>query len=429
MKKAVLLLAMVTVAAGCIYLKNADRDTVLYEQQVMQAIQYADVPVAECTEETISEEPICEDPVKEEAAYVDVSEEKSEEESPTSEVANAGQMTGVYYGKLSQNEQIIYSEVLASLLAFEEETTLSTTDSNVIDKAFTCVMLDYPGIFYVDGYKYTEYTYDNEVKKIVFAGNYLYDKEETEQRQSLIETRVAEILSGMPDTQDEYEKVKYLYDTLVMQTEYDIHAADNQNICSVFLDGRSVCQGYAKALQYLANKAGITCSLVLGNVIGGEGHAWNLVSVNGAWYYLDATWGDAYYLFGSQGQTEKKQTSVINYDYLCVTTEQLLLTHNPDMPVELPECVSVTDNYYVREGLYFTGYDEEKLADIFLQAIEDRKETVTVKCSDGAVYDEMCQILLEEQKIFEFIESDGTVAYTDNREQGILTFWLFEGRY
>jgi len=423
MKRAVLLLAMVTIAAGCIYLKNADRDTVLYEQQVMQTIQYEEVHEAECTEETISEE------VVEETTSEDVSEENQEEESQTSGEPDAGRITGVIYERLTRDEQIIYSEVLASLLAFEEETTLSTTDSNVIDKAFTCVMLDYPEIFYVDGYKYTEYTRDDKVEKIVFAGKYLYDKEESEQRQRLIEAEAAEILSGMPDTQDEYEKVKYLYDTLVMQTEYDIQAADNQNICSVLLDGKSVCQGYAKALQYLANKAGIKCSLVLGNVIGGEGHAWNLVSVNGAWYYLDATWGDAFYLFGNQGQSGKKHTSVINYDYLCVTTQQLLLTHNPDMPVELPECVSMKDNYYVREGLFFTGYDGDKLTGIFSRAIEEGKETVTVKCSDEDVYDEMYRILLDEQKIFEFIESDGTIAYTDNREQGILTFWLFEGRY
>ena len=99
------------------------------------------------------------------------------------------------------------------------------------------------------------------------------------------------------------------------------------------------------------------------------------------------------------------------------------------MPVELPDCMSLTDNYYVREGLYFTGYDESRLADVFARAIADGQETVTVKCSDRSVYDEMYRVLLEEQKIFEFIESDGTVAYTDNMEQGIFTFWLFEGRY
>ena len=54
---------------------------------------------------------------------------------------------------------------------------------------------------------------------------------------------------------------------------------------------------------------------------------------------------------------------------------------------------------------------------------------MTFKCSDRAVFDEMYRILLDEQKVFEFLNSEGTVAYTDNATQGIFTFWLFEGRY
>lgn len=433
MKKAVLLLAMVTIIAGCIYLKNADKDTVLYQLQTEQDVQEVLVSEVECTEETISGTKTTEEVVSEQTSEENTTEATLQEvnlqEEPKIEEASESKITGVIYEELPQNEQLVYAEILNSLLSFEKGTVLSTTDAGVIDRAFTAVMLDNPGIFYVDGYKYTEYARDNIVERIEFTGKYLYEEEEALRRQALIDLKVADILAGMPDTQDEYSRVKYLYDTLVTQTEYDLQAIDNQNICSVFIGGKSVCQGYAKALQYLANKAGMQCSLVLGNVIGGEAHAWNLISVNGAWYYLDATWGDAFYLFGNQEPIVKKQSSVINYDYLCVTTAQLLLTHNPDMPVELPECVSMTDNYFVREGLYFTGYDEQRLSDIFSQAIAKGQETVTFKCSDSKVYDEMYRILLDEQKVFEFMNSEGTIAYTDNATQGIFTFWLFEGRY
>jgi len=409
MKKAVLLLAMVTLIAGCIYLKNADRDTVLYEQEIEQDVQEPETPVAEEIQETVTIE-------------------SPSEDSTIIKVDGSG-ITDVIYGALTPEEQTVYSEILSSLAACEEETELSTLDPVIIDKAFSCVMLEHPEIFYVDGYKYTEYSRAEKVEKIVFTGKYLYDKDEIIRRQELIEGRVASIFSGMPVTQDEYLKIKYLYDTLVAQTEYDINSTDNQNICSVFLNGKSVCQGYAKALQYLAKLAGMECYLVLGNVLGGEEHAWNLAKVNDAWYYLDVTWGDAYYLFANQEQVAQKKTSVINYDYLCVTTQQLLQTHKPDMPVELPQCLSMTDNYYIREGLYFTGFDENRLADIFSKAIAGGQETVTIKCSNQKVYEEIYGILLDEQKIFDFIESDGTVAYTDNEEQQILTFWLFEGRY
>ena len=409
MKKAVLLLAMVTLIAGCIYLKNADKDTVLYEQETEQDVRETGLPALEDLQET------------------EIIENPSEDNTIIK--VDGSEITDVICKGLTPEEQAVYSEILSSLIACEEETELSTLDPLVIDKAFSCVMLEHPEIFYVDGYKYTEYSRADKVEKIVFTGKYLYDKDEILRRQQLIEDKVASIFSRMPDTEDDYLRIKYLYDTLVTQTEYDSNSTDNQNICSVFLYGKSVCQGYAKALQYLAKLAGMECYLVLGNVIGGEEHAWNLALVNDAWYYLDVTWGDAYYLFANQEQVAPKKTSVINYDYLCVTTQQLLRTHRPDMPVELPQCLSMTDNYYIREGLYFTTYDENRLADVFSKAIANGQETVTLKCSNRIVYEEIRRILLEEQKIFRFIESDGTIAYTDNDEQQILTFWLFEGRY
>lgn len=333
---------------------------------------------------------------------------------------------GAYaYHQLSDDEQTLYIEILWALLEYQENVTLSSMDNEEIARIFQCVLNDHPEIFYVDGYTYTQYTLGDMLKKITFTGNYKMDREEIVRRQSQIDEYVEKCFAALAPDADEYEKVKYIYEYLIDHTEYDASAEDNQNICSVFLDGHSVCQGYAKATQYLLQQAGINATLVLGNVSSGEGHAWNLVEIDGDWYYVDTTWGDASYQTVGNSSYPQNRMPTINYDYLCVTTEQLCMTHTIDNVVELPLCTATAANYYVREGLYFTSLDKEQLAGIFQNGYEKGNAYVTLKCATAEVYRQMQEMLITNQEIFHYLDCpDGVVSYTDDEKQYCMSFWL-----
>ncbi|MCM1047976.1 MAG: hypothetical protein NC433_06085 [Clostridiales bacterium] len=338
----------------------------------------------------------------------------------------AGLKDAYAYNNLTNEEQTVYVEILHSLLEFEEDTELSTLNSDVVPRIFQCVLNDNPEIFYVNGYSYTTYTLADIPKKLTFTATYIMDRAAAEEKQILIDGYVNQCLSGIPQEADEYETVKYIYEYLIEHTEYDSAAEDSQNICSVFIDGKSVCQGYAKATQYLLQRAGISATLVLGKVSSGEGHAWNLVKIDGNWYYVDTTWGDASYRTQSGDEAfPKQQVPVINYDYLCVTTEQIDKTHTIDNVVDMPACTSMEANYYVREGLYFADVDEDKLSRIFDDGYNKGSAYVTLKCASLEIYDRMYEKLIDNQEIFKYLDCpDGVVSYTASDEQCSMSFWL-----
>ena len=195
---------------------------------------------------------------------------------------------------LSGTEQLWYDDMKQILGSFGEKVRLSEAglnegyDEAEIDRIFQYVLNDHPELFYVEGYSYTKYTKGDKTTALEFTGTYSVDRETAAERSEAIEAAVEEILSGLDENADQYTKVKYVYERIIRDTEYDLSAPDNQNIYSVFVNHRSVCQGYAKAVQYLLNRLGLECTLVLGTVDTGEGHAWNLVKIDGNYYYLSS---------------------------------------------------------------------------------------------------------------------------------------------
>lgn len=99
---------------------------------------------------------------------------------------------------------------------------------------------------------------------------------------------------------------------------------------------KGVCGDFSNYFKLLCDSLGVKCLRVDGYTSGGMffitpdesifDHAWNMVSIDGKWMYVDATWamGDGKSL---------KSLDKINYDYLFTTENDFDLSHLPADPV------------------------------------------------------------------------------------------------
>lgn len=97
-----------------------------------------------------------------------------------------------------------------------------------------------------------------------------------------------------------YRLAQYYHNYLVNNVKYvknrDYHY--DQLAYAAIVDGKCVCNGYARAFQLLCVKSGIPCITVDGYVYGAPCedpgfHAWNMIYINQQWYGVDCTWDDS----------------------------------------------------------------------------------------------------------------------------------------
>ena len=213
-----------------------------------------------------------------------------------------------------------------------------------------------------------------------------------------------------------YTKAKYVFEILVQNVDYDASAENNQNIISAFLNRATVCQGYACATQYLLRLLGIQSAIVTGNA-NGESHAWNLVRLDGEYYYMDTTWGNSRYL-DSSSQMEK----YVNYNYLAITSEEISRTHILDNSFQLPECTHMEDNYFIKEKRYFEEWNPEGIGALLTESWNAGGGDVAVKFASHDLYEQALKYFITDQHIADYCENISSVFYLEDKELYVLTF-------
>ena len=249
---------------------------------------------------------------------------------------------GYYYDQLSEDAKTVYRSIykdpmnlegvtiiLKEPLLFTEATEGEADDEiretliNITQPAMDALLYDHPEIYWVrmgdaGGSTFTikHRSTENEdgtltvsVRKLIFklATKYIDEGKVIADEARLL----AEAVAGCEVTgETRAEKLRSMCDLLAARVAYDKEGERQHIATGALIDGRAVCDGYAKAIKLLCDREGIPCVVVAGKAVQNGGtdlHAWNYVQLeNGLWYALDATWDDrgdyavsSYFLVGS----------------------------------------------------------------------------------------------------------------------------------
>lgn len=130
--------------------------------------------------------------------------------------------------------------------------------------------------------------------------------------------KIEEIEKGIHNDWNDIQKVVYIYDLLRRQIKYNYNrkeASINIRSLRVLLSDSGVCAGYATVFKDLMDRQGIKCEYISGN-----GHAWNIVTIDGKIYPVDVTWGHGRFAEGKHD----------NYDFLGQNKTMFNQKHIPD---------------------------------------------------------------------------------------------------
>ena len=111
----------------------------------------------------------------------------------------------------------------------------------------------------------------------------------------------AELLKAADGLTTDYDKALALHDAVADHVQYERQLQSGptglmvQEAYGAVVNGLAVCDGYAKLYQALLQAVGIPSTRIVGPA-GSNGHvelhAWNLVQLDGKYYYTDVTWDD-----------------------------------------------------------------------------------------------------------------------------------------
>ena len=247
-----------------------------------------------------------------------------------------------------------------------------------IEPAYNRIGWERPDLFWVYGYT-SEYLPTEATVNITLVDG-VQEAQIPAMYEELMNT-ARSIASQAQAYATDYEKILFVHDYIIDHAQYDHDGMNSdayglwQTAYGCLVQGKSVCEGYADAFLLVMQQLDIPCGCVSGDAVGG-GHAWNWVKLGGTYYWIDVTWDDP--------SSPDSDEMLMSHKYFLINDEMLSRSRMVDqLGYFVPECTSVTDNYYVRNNDYLESYRFEDIDGRLIMAGDDNTIEVMYSSADA----------------------------------------------
>ncbi|MDE5742002.1 MAG: hypothetical protein K2H90_06095 [Oscillospiraceae bacterium] len=309
-----------------------------------------------------------------------------------------------YYSSTALNgtEKEVYDSVLNDLGNLRTRVPLKV-DSTVLQRVLDIIRFEQLSYFHVSD---RDIDVNEVTQEFEIVYEYRFTADEISSMNIASERAAREIMEQITPDMDDYDKLKYFHDYLVLNCQNDTESPYSDTIYGALVQKKALCEGYAKAFSYLCNLAGIENTIVTG--LTKVPHMWNAVKLGGNWYHVDVTWDNP------DDALHAEYPDVILYQYFMVTDSVIENNHTIwTYPAEPPKASGRNENYFVREGTDINSEKEFLTAsqNAVLNAVRNHEQSAMVKFASNDMYISVMSKLGDDPAAFEQIKQQARSDY------------------
>lgn len=261
-------------------------------------------------------------------------EESTDMKTALASVELSGE-NGYYYNQLTQVEKFVYATLYSMYRSYnfydvmpmgtcQISSPMEVTPENIYNAGFALAR-EHVELFWIryfsasSSWKGEDGRYYIQVKPQASYARSSYTSDAHKYKENL-----KKVLDELPNDGDDYTKVKNIYEYIAKNYSYRkdtkirgaVTTNETRSVGYMLARHEGCCESYAKLTKLLCDKLGVECIIV-----DGCDHMWNQVKIDGKWYIVDSTWGDAgdvandwFLLIGSDSVHDENHT-VENYDF------------------------------------------------------------------------------------------------------------------